>query len=140
MSQETAKKRNPGIDVLRGISIVLFILFHVKIRFPILKSDLAELLPRRLLQALTSSGFEGVYIFFVISGFLITKHTLRRNGELSQVSLRSFYVRRAARILPFLLLLVAVLSIMHLLAVPDFTIDLKRQSLPGAIFQPFSCT
>jgi peptidoglycan/LPS O-acetylase OafA/YrhL len=119
---------------LRGISIVLAILFHVKIRFPILKSDAADWLPHRLLRALTESGFEGVSIFFVISGFLITKHTLRRHGTLAKMDLRSFYVRRAARILPFLLLLVTVLSILHLLGVPNFTIDTSRQSLSRAVF------
>jgi len=128
------KKRNPGIDALRGLSIVLVVLFHIKIRFPILESDLADILPHRLLELLTNNGFEGVFIFFAISGFLITKHTLRRAGALAQIDLRSFYIRRAARILPFLFLLVGVLSIMHLLEVPEFTIDEDRQSLSGAIF------
>jgi peptidoglycan/LPS O-acetylase OafA/YrhL len=128
------KVRNPGIDALRGISIVLVVLFHVKIRFPILKSDLADYLPHRLLNALTTAGFEGVFLFFVISGFLITKHTLRRHGTLAAIDLRNFYVRRASRILPFLLLLVTVLSILHLCGVPKFTIDTEKQSLLGAVF------
>jgi len=131
---EKSPVRNPGIDSLRGISIVLVILFHVKIRFPILKSDAADWLPHRLLRALTESGFEGVSIFFVISGYLITKHTLRRHGTLAKMDLRGFYIRRAARILPFLLLLVTVLSVLHILGVPEFTIDTSRQSLSGAVF------
>jgi peptidoglycan/LPS O-acetylase OafA/YrhL len=74
-----------------------------------------------------------VFLFFVISGFLITKHTLRRHGTLAAIDLRNFYVRRASRILPFLILLVTVLSILHLCGVPNFTIDTERQSLLGAV-------
>jgi len=49
------KARNPGIDALRGMSIVLVVLFHVKIRFPILKSDLA----RQALEAMQEGGAAG---------------------------------------------------------------------------------
>ena len=85
------QRRNPGIDVLRGLSIVLVVFLHINIRFPILKSDLAEVLPRRLLNMVTQSGYSGVTMFFVISGFLITKHTLCRHGTLTNIDLRAFY-------------------------------------------------
>ncbi len=123
------KHRNPGIDVLRGLSIVLVVLFHINLRIPVQNSDLATFLPKRLLTTLTTNGFEGVFIFFVISGFLITSNMLVRNTSLAQVDLRAFYVRRAARILPLLLVLVGVLSLLHLVGVPSFTIDLERQTL-----------
>ncbi|HET7126631.1 MAG TPA: acyltransferase, partial [Lysobacter sp.] len=87
----------------------------------------------RLLGALGYNGYEAVFVFFVISGFLIAGHSLRRWGSLAAIDLRAFYVRRAARILPCLLLLLAVLSLLHLAGVPNYIIDKPQQSLGGAL-------
>jgi len=126
--------RNRGIDLLRGVSILLVILNHVGIRIPLTKTALAEFLPKRFLQDLNYNGYEAVFVFFVISGFLITRRSLERWGTLGEIFLREFYVRRGARILPCLFALVGVLAILHLLALPNFVIARPNQSLPGAIF------
>ncbi len=57
---------------------------------------------------ITSRGFLGVDLFFIISGFLITSLLLRERARTGEISLGDFYVRRALRIFPpyFLLLLV----------------------------------
>jgi len=125
--------RNRGIDLLRGVSILLVILNHVGIRIPLAKTALAEVLPGRFLQDLNYNGYEAVFVFFVISGFLITRRALERWGTLGAISWREFYVRRGARILPCLIALVAVLAVLHLLAVPGYVISRPHQSLPGAI-------
>ena len=49
-------------------------------------------------------GFVGVDVFFVISGYLITSLLLREADKTGQISLSSFYARRARRILPAALL------------------------------------
>jgi peptidoglycan/LPS O-acetylase OafA/YrhL len=126
--------RNRDIDLLRGVSILLVILNHVGIRIPLAKTALAEFLPRRFLQDLNYNGYEAVFVFFVISGFLITRRSLERWGALDKISMREFYVRRGARILPCLFALVGVLAILHLLALPSYVIARPSQSLPGAIF------
>lgn len=54
-----------------------------------------------------SGGFVGVDIFFVISGFLITSH-LKGEIEAGQFSILSFYDRRIRRIVPALLVMLAV--------------------------------
>lgn len=128
-----ARARNPGIDLLRGLAIVLVVLHHLGLRIPLRKTALADVLPSWLLGGLNYNGYEAVFVFFVISGFLIAGNALRRWGSLERIDARAFYARRFARIMPCLLALVAVLSVLHLCAVPDYTISRADQSLPSAI-------
>jgi len=126
--------RNRGIDALRGLSIVLVVMHHVGIRIPLAKTWLGEALPKWLLDGINWNGAEGVVVFFVISGFLITRRSQLRWGSLAQLSLVGFYRFRATRILPVLLLVVALLSLCHVLGVPKYVIDKPDQSLAGAIW------
>jgi len=125
--------RNQGIDVLRGISILLVVLHHTGLRIPLKHTAIAAFMPRWLLDGLNYNGYEAVFVFFVISGFLITSHTLKRWGSLDRIDVKAFYARRFARIMPCLLLLVVVLGGLHLLGVDDYVIRRAGQSLPGAI-------
>ena len=126
--------RNPGIDLLRGLSILFVILNHLGLRIPLKRTALADVLPTWFLSRLNYNGYEAVFVFFVISGFLIAGNALQRWGGLERIDLRAFYARRFARIVPCLLVLVAVLAVLHLLGVPDYTISRPGQSLPGAIW------
>jgi len=103
-------ERNGGIDVLRGISILLVIFNHVGIRMPLARSALAGVLPAWLISVLNWRGYEAVFVFFVISGFLITGMSLQRWGSLNRIGIRGFYARRFARIAPLLVAVVFVLS------------------------------
>ena len=82
------------IDGLRAIAVVSVILYHAKI--VIFGRDWFE------------GGFIGVDIFFVISGYLITRIILTELEETNTFSFTKFYERRARRILPMLFLVVAV--------------------------------
>ncbi len=125
--------RNNGIDLLRGLSILLVVVHHIGLRIPLNKTELAAFVPKRLLDALNYNGYEAVFVFFTISGFLIAGHALRRWGGLDRIDSRAFYARRFARIMPCLLLLVFVLSVLHLLGYEDYLIAHANQSMPGAI-------
>ena len=125
--------RNSGIDLLRGLSILLVVVHHLGLRIPLKKTELAAFVPKRLLDALNYNGYESVFVFFTISGFLIAGHALRRWGRLERIDSRAFYARRFARIMPCLLLLVFVLSVLHLIGFEDYLIAHANQSLPGAI-------
>ncbi|WP_225739901.1 MULTISPECIES: acyltransferase family protein [Pseudomonas] len=79
------------IDGLRALAVLGVIIFHLKLGF----------LP---------GGYTGVDIFFVISGYLISKTIFEEIGR-SEFSIAKFYVRRARRILPGFLSVVVLTSI-----------------------------
>jgi peptidoglycan/LPS O-acetylase OafA/YrhL len=77
----------PDIDGLRALAVVAVVLYHAD-------------------HGWLPGGFTGVDVFFVISGYLITR-LIAADLERGQFSLVRFYERRARRILPALLLVLA---------------------------------
>ncbi len=128
------ESRVDGIDVLRGLSILLVVVHHVNIRLPLKDCALGRLLPHWIVSVLGWSGYYGVIIFFAVSGFLITTWTLRRWGTLPQISFRGFYAMRFARIVPTLVLLLVVLSTLHLARAQGYVINPARTTLGRAVF------
>ena len=79
----------PSLDGLRAISILLVIISH---------AGLGNIIP----------GGLGVIVFFVISGFLITKQMIDEVDSSGTLSLSGFYMRRVFRLMPALLFYLAV--------------------------------
>lgn len=105
--------RNYQIDVLRGIAIILVLLHHFNIPYKLHDTWLGiQVFGESITTLIARNGNYGVTLFFVISGFLITNHTLRRDGTLAKVQMKAFYIRRIARIIPCLVLLIAVVSLL----------------------------
>ena len=71
------------VDGLRAVAVISVILFHLDIE-------------------LFKGGFIGVDVFFVISGYLISKIIFQKI-ESNKFSIKEFYINRARRILPMLL-------------------------------------
>jgi peptidoglycan/LPS O-acetylase OafA/YrhL len=90
-SGELGPGRIPALDGLRGLAILLVMIFHA------LDIQL-DAIPIPAIHAIAISGWSGVSLFFVLSGFLITGILLDSNP--GRRSLGHFYARRALRILP----------------------------------------
>jgi len=133
MNEKKNLKHNHGIDLFRGLAILSVILLHINTRIPFSETYLGSLLPTSIYKILFWSGYYGVCIFFVISGFLITNSSLHKWGTLPKVSLRGFYAMRFARIMPMLIALLLILSMLHLSAVSDFVINPAQTSLARSI-------
>jgi peptidoglycan/LPS O-acetylase OafA/YrhL len=92
--------RVAGLDVLRGIAILLVILRHA------------------VPDVFAGAGVVGVVVFFTLSGYLITGVLARELGATGTVGYRRFYLRRARRLLPALVALAVVFAVVTLVFDP----------------------
>ncbi len=130
----TSILRNARIDLLRGVAISCVLLLHFTLAYGLKDSPLGTLIPHELLAAMVYNGNYGVTIFFVISGFLITRGILQRQGSLRRIDARRFYAYRAARILPPLLAALAIIVILGSLGLPHFSNTDGGHQLPASHF------
>ena len=92
----------PAIDGLRAVAVIAVILYHLGISW-------------------IPGGFLGVDLFFVISGYVITRLLLDSIQERGGLDLRDFYMARIRRLLPPLLFMIVVTSIVVGIWAPDTT-------------------
>jgi peptidoglycan/LPS O-acetylase OafA/YrhL len=100
----------PELDGLRAIAILLVLFSH-----SVIFDQFTQLHDLGL-----QMGYLGVSIFFVLSGYLITRSLLHEENKFGRISLKFFYIRRVLRLLPALwayLIVVFCLWLAHLL--PD---------------------
>ncbi len=84
----------PHIQVLRGFSVILVFLYHLKINF-------------------FSKGYIGVDIFFVISGFVITNMLIKEFEITKKINFLSFYIKRFKRIFPLLIFVTTTTFVLY---------------------------
>jgi len=91
-----AKSHYVQLDGLRGVAILLVMIYHFCLNHPSFQSDAAG-----LWLGLAQAGWMGVDLFFVLSGFLITGILIETRCSPNYFS--SFYARRVLRIFPLYL-------------------------------------
>jgi peptidoglycan/LPS O-acetylase OafA/YrhL len=102
------KRVVPGLDGLRGVAVLAVMAFHAGLVW-------------------ARGGLLGVDVFFVLSGYLVTSLLADEHARSGGIALRRFWARRARRLLPGLLLLVAGLCLYAAWA----AVDLRPQQLRG---------
>ena len=82
-----------------------------------------------------AGGYVGVDVFFVISGFLITRLLLAELDRTGGISLRRFYARRARRILPLSAVLLASVGVLSLLLLsPVRAVEVSGDIVSSALY------
>lgn len=99
------KKHYPALDGLRGIAILLVVLFHAS-EFAYDASGTKISSFAENFAAISIIGLTGIDLFFVLSGFLITGILIDTRNE--TYALKNFYIRRALRIFPVYFLTLAL--------------------------------
>ncbi len=87
----------PELDGLRAVSILLIFVAHISYPWPSLGPNFMP------------GSFEAVDLFFILSGFLLTKLLFEERAKTGGFSFRGFYRRRALRLLPALIFMLIVL-------------------------------
>lgn len=106
------------IQALRGIAIVLVVFYHCSFIF--------------------HGGFIGVDVFFVVSGFLITKSILTSlaNGQNGLKLILEFYRRRVLRLFPALSVTVLITALLSVVVFSPYgeTVQILTSALAGLLF------
>jgi len=105
----------PGLDGIRALAVLGVLLYH---------ADLGWI----------RGGFLGVDVFFVLSGFLITSLILEELDRSDRVDFKRFYLGRARRLLPALLLMLIVVGAVVALWYRDAAYQFARDSLASAFY------
>jgi len=114
--KRTASLFRPDIEGLRGLAVLLVVLYHVGV-------------------PMFGGGFIGVDVFFVLSGYLITGLIVREIETSGRLDLLHFYARRARRLLPASALMLLIISAATaILLSPPEQVNLARSARATAAY------
>ncbi|MDB4934149.1 MAG: acyltransferase 3 [Labilithrix sp.] len=110
----------PTLDGMRGIAVLLVLMFHFAWTFPgddpTTATTLMDTIAVRV-HAFMWSGWTGVDLFFVLSGYLITRGLVAPSKRPLGERLKMFWMRRVLRIFPLYYAFIIVGTIVALVAV-----------------------
>ena len=107
--------RRPTLDGIRAVAILAVIAYHFGFGG-------------------AQGGFLGVDVFFVLSGYLITSLLLAERERTGRIALVAFWVRRAKRLLPALLVLLVVVVFWIGANTSRFELTMRRDDVMSALF------
>jgi len=105
----------PGLDGIRTIAVGAVVAYHLQVPF-------------------FDGGLLGVSVFFTLSGFLITSLLIQEFERSGSVGLKAFWMRRARRLLPALLLMLPVVVVTTAIARPEKLIGTARQAFCALLY------
>jgi peptidoglycan/LPS O-acetylase OafA/YrhL len=105
--------RIAGLDGLRALAVIAVLLYH---------------------GGLLAGGFLGVEVFFVISGYLITRILIDEWQRDAHIDLCVFWLRRVRRLWPALFAMILVTVGFSTLALPDELFALRGAAIAGVLW------
>ena len=110
----------PTLDGWRTIAILIVIFAHSS---DSIKNVFGSIESNYFFEYMKILGLLGVKIFFGLSGFLITTKLISDEFKRGQISLKSFYIRRAFRILPASIVFLLTVAILSLSGIIQISLD-----------------
>ncbi|HEV7798577.1 MAG TPA: acyltransferase [Pyrinomonadaceae bacterium] len=145
-SQPPIEGRLQSIDALRGVAALGVVLYHAVLQTSNAVPNNLFRWPVRLLQFVSSFGYIGVFLFFVISGFCIHLQWAksRANGQSQSIQFGSFWRRRFRRLYPPYLIAFALFMLMAALSTGlnvthFFVYDVVMHLLMLHNLDPYTC-
>ncbi len=105
----------PGLDGLRALAVAAVVAFHLGVPF-------------------VPGGLLGVGVFFTLSGYLITDLLLSSWERTGGLALRTFWARRARRLLPALFMMLGVVSVWAAVGAPSELAQLRGAVLAAVAY------
>lgn len=105
----------PALDGVRALAVISVIVYHANKKW-------------------LGGGFLGVEVFFVISGFLITSLLIAESEQHGSVNLKSFWLRRARRLLPALWVMLALVVVYCSLFERDMLGNLRGDVIAALVY------
>ncbi len=105
----------PALDGLRALAVVAVMVYHAN-------------------SAWLPGGFLGVEVFFVLSGYLITLLLLAEHDRDGSIDLRSFWARRARRLLPALFAVLTLVAVVATLLRPETLGKVRGDIIAGFFY------
>ncbi|HEX4513279.1 MAG TPA: acyltransferase, partial [Polyangiaceae bacterium] len=118
MADDSAEHRSgylPGLDGIRAIAVGSVVAYHLGVPH-------------------FDGGLLGVSVFFTLSGYLITSLLVQGYEQRGRVDLKNFWIRRARRLLPALVLMLPVVVVTTAIARPDKLVATGRQALYALMY------
>ena len=113
---QTATTYLSGVNGLRALGIVAVILYHLRPSSP------------------AQGGFIGVTLFFVISGFLVTRSLVRELDSQREISVGRFLLRRLMRLWPSMLVVTAFSALASFFFSPTLLVKMHEDAIPALAF------
>ncbi len=105
----------PGLDGIRALAVLGVLLYH---------GDLTWM----------RGGFLGVDVFFVLSGFLITTLIVEEYSRSGRIDFKRFYIARARRLLPALLLMLVIVGMLAAFIYRDSAATFRADAIASLFY------